>query len=113
MNDTPQPALNITVIAGIIGAAALLVIARANRSIDLFNAAELDQAKALITLAGPVIAGVLIRRRVTPNSKVEERASTVEAMVYAKALEDTPPPAAPPRARPVRKAAAKSPPAKR
>lgn len=99
MNDTPQPALNITVLAGLISAVALLAIARLNRAIPLFDMGELDQAKALIALAAPVVAGVLIRRRVVPTAKVQEHVDVGVAMGYAQALEDNPRPVRPLRAR--------------
>jgi hypothetical protein len=70
-DDTSEPAITKTVIAGIIAAAALLVSTRLNRSIDFLDSGELDQFKALVALAAPALAGILIRRKVTPTSKVQ------------------------------------------
>jgi hypothetical protein len=99
-----EPAITRTVLAGIVGAFALLVIARINRSADFLDGSELDQAKALITLVAPVAAGWLIRAKVTPTTRAvadkEHAAKFFMAAGYAQALEDNPPPPAPPPAPP-------------
>jgi hypothetical protein len=89
MNNN-EPSITTGAVAAVIAGAVLLVVARVNRSIDFLNNVELDDLKSWMTVASPLVAAWFIRRRVTPNAKVEERASKVEAMVYAKALADVP-----------------------
>lgn len=69
-NGNGEPALSLTSIAGLIAGTLVLILTRGNRGLDWLNSGELDQAKSLVALGAPVLAGILIRRKVTPTSKV-------------------------------------------
>lgn len=83
-----EPALANGGVAGIVAAAALLLIARLNRSWDFLNGSELDQAKALIALAAPLVAGFLIRGKVMPKVRADAAATFFHAVGYQQGLEE-------------------------
>lgn len=75
-----------------------LVATRVNRSIDFLNPTEFSDFKTWLSLAAPLGAAVWIRRRVTPNARVQDHVDFGVAAGYAQGLVDQPLPEVPPPA---------------
>jgi hypothetical protein len=61
----------------------MFAIVRLDRSVDILTDGEIDNLQGLMVIAAPIIAGILIRKLVTPTSKVaaivQREAGTIAA----------------------------------